>query len=76
MSLTGSGNFYRILEFNKITDEMSKNDIILCDPFKKYKTAIFNCSKYLNYYKINFEYNHCNSKHWSEKQKIMKLFYN
>jgi len=72
--LTGSSNFYRILEFNKITDIMNHKDIINSEKFKEYNTAIFCCTHYFNYYKVNFEYNHGNSKHWSEQQKIKRLF--
>jgi mannosyltransferase OCH1-like enzyme len=74
LQLTGSANFYTILEFDKIDDTMSNKDIINNEPFKKYNSAVFCCTHYLNYYKVYYEYNHNNYNHWSEQQKTKRLF--
>jgi hypothetical protein len=74
LELTGSSNFYKILEFFKINKVMTNEDITNSESFKKYNTAVFCCCDYLNYYTVNFSYNHCNNKHWSEMQKVNPLF--
>ena len=71
--LTGSSNFYRVLEFYKITNNDNEH-ITNSEPFKKYNTAVYCCSDYLNYYTVNFYYNHGNNRHWSEIQKVEPLF--
>ena len=60
-----------ILKF-KIPDNIKTIDVD--EEFKKNNTACYCCSDYFNYYKVNFNYNHGNSKHWSEQQKIKKIF--
>ena len=74
LSLTGSANFYIFLEFYKLTNEMNKSDIINSEKFKNYNTAFFSYTNYLNYYKVYYEFNHENAKHWSEQQKVKRLF--
>ena len=71
--LTGSGNFYRILEFDKITCP-DNEDITNSQIFKKYNAAVFCCCNYFFYYTVNFYYNHGNNKHWAELQKDNPLF--
>jgi mannosyltransferase OCH1-like enzyme len=76
LQLTGSTVFDCILKLYKYKNIKDENEIINSEEFKKYNTACYCCSDYFNYYKVNFKYNHGDSKHkhWSEQQKIKKLF--
>lgn len=76
LDLTGSSIFFFILKFYELKNIVEADDITNSVNFKKYNAACFCCSDYFNYNKVNFNYNHGDSKykHWSEQQKIKKLF--
>lgn len=74
LQLTGSSIFDCILKLSKYKNIDDENEITNSEEFKKNNTACYCCSDYFNYYKVNFNYNHGNSKHWSEQQKIKKIF--
>jgi mannosyltransferase OCH1-like enzyme len=76
LDLTGSSIFFFILKFYELKHIIRVDEITNSVNFKKYNNACFCCSDYFNYNKVNFNYNHGDSKdkHWSEKQKIQKLF--
>jgi mannosyltransferase OCH1-like enzyme len=76
LDLTGSSIFFFILKFYELKNITDNDEITNSANFKKYNTACFCCSDYFNYNKVNFNYNHGDSKHkhWSEQQKVKKLF--
>jgi len=74
LCLTGSSVFFLILKFYELKHIIEPDDITNSVNFKKYNTACFCCSDYFNYYKVNYNYNHGNSNHWSEQQKTKRLF--
>jgi mannosyltransferase OCH1-like enzyme len=76
LQLTGSAIFFNILQFYELKNIIEFDEITNSVNFKKYNTACFCCSDYFNYNKVNFNYNHGDNKdkHWSEQQKIKKLF--
>ena len=76
LNVTGSSVFFFILKFYELKNIIEADDITNSVNFKKYNTACFCCSDYFNYNKVNFNYNHGDSKHkhWSEQQKTKRLF--